>query len=123
MASKARPPSAPVLRPSEAPVVVEVCDRLPASADVFEIWPAADMFLFMNQHEDLRRDLVKKKTRGVGNKRFEKHLNGIPRAVRVAYAINYWGAKSGRKQEALCKHISIMLGDAMHFLGTRAAVV
>ena len=81
------------------------------------------MFLFMNQHEDLRMDLIKKKTQGVSNKRFEKHLRCIPRTVRVAYAINYWGAKSGRKQAALCKDISNMLDDAMHFLGTRAAGV
>jgi len=122
------PPKLPRFEPSDdasAPVVLEELPPLPPPA--LATWDRLALVRFYGRHQDLKQDLLKKRTRGVCTIRFRRHCQRVPQRIRELHKIDVPAEggprhnQNGRSQSSMCRRIDGLLDIAMAFWGTECA--
>ena len=118
------PPKLPRFEPSDdasVPVVLEELPPLPPPA--LATWDRLALVRFYGAHQDLKQDLLKKRTRGVCTIRFRDHCRRIPQRVRELHKLDVPAEsgprrnQNGRSQSSMCRRIDELLQVAMAFWG------
>ena len=125
MAAAAAPPKLPRCQPSDNASSLIVLDDLPLlPPPALSTWDRLSLIRFYSAHQDLKQDLMKKRTRGVCTIRFREHCRRIPERVRQLHSIDVPADggprcnRNGRSQSAMCRRIDGLLDTAMAFWGT-----
>ena len=121
------PPKLPRLEPladaSALQLLEQVAPLPPLPPPALATWGRLALVRFYNAHQDLKQDLLKKRTRGVCSIRFRQHCERIPQRVRQLHKVEVPaeggpGHKhNGRAQSSMCRRIDELLGAAMAFWG------
>ena len=128
MTAAAAPPKLPRRQHSDDTSLLLVLDDLsPLPPPALEAWDRLALVRFYNAHQELKQDLLKKRTRGVCTIRFREHCRRIPQRVRDLHSIDVPADggprcnKNGRSQFSMCRRIDGLLDIAMAFWGTECA--
>ena len=106
--SRSTMPRAVFAAPEREPVAMWLP---PAASDVLQGWVPADITAFEALHEEFATDRCKRGP--LGEAAFARHLSGIPRAVRLAYALPRQVAPHHERQ--VCDRIEQLLCEATCF--------
>jgi hypothetical protein len=127
MARLPMPPKLPRLEPSadaSALQLLQEAEPLPLlPPPALATWGRLALVRFYNAHQDLKLDLLKKRTRGVCSIRFRQHCERIPQRVRQMHKVDLPAEggpgrkQNGRAQSSMCRRIDELLGAAMAFWG------
>ena len=127
MARLPLPPKLPRLEPladASALQLLEEAEPLPPlPPPALATWGRLALVRFYNAHQDLKLDLLKKRTRGVCTIRFQEHCERIPQRVRQMYKLDVPAEggpgrkQNGRAQSSMCRRIDELLSAAMAFWG------
>ena len=127
MASVAAPPKLPRFQPSGDVCLLVVGDDLPLlPLPALATWDRPALIRFYSAHQDLKQDMMKKRTRGVCTLRFQEHCQRIPQRIRELHNIDApvnGGPRcnqNGRAQSVMCRKIDGLLDVAMAFWGSVA---
>jgi hypothetical protein len=127
MARSHMPPKLPRLKPLPDAIAQQALDEtgpiphLPPPA--LATWGRLALVRFYNAHQDVKQDLLKKRTRGVCSIRFRQHCQQIPQRVRHMHKIDIPAEggprrkQHGRAQFSMCRRIDGLLSTAMAFWG------
>ena len=127
MACLPMPPKLPRLEPladtSALHLLEEAAPIPPLPPPALATWGRMALIRFYIAHQDLKLDLLKKRTRGVCSIRFRQHCEQIPQRVRQMYKLDLpteggpRRGQHGRVQSSTCNRIDELLGAAMAFWG------
>ena len=127
MTVAAAPPKLPRCRPSDdASSLLVLHDMPPLPPSALSTWDRLTLIRFYSVHQDLKQDLMKKRSRGVCTIRFREHCRRIPQRVRELHSIVVPADggprcyQNGRLQSAMCLRIDGLLDTAMAFWATGA---
>lgn len=127
MARLPTPPKLPRLEPLTDASALQLLENAaslpPLPPPALATWGRLALVRFYNAHQDLKQDLLKKRTRGVCTIRFRQHCERIPQRVRQLHKIDVPAEggpgqkRNGRTQSSMCRRIDELLGVAMAFWG------
>ena len=122
------PPKLPRFEPSiDARLLVVIEELAPLPPPALAAWSRLALIRFYSAHQDLKQDLLKKRTCGVCTIRFRDHCRRIPQRVRELHNIVVPAdngprrTQNGRSQSSMCRRIDELLDAAMAFWGTECA--
>ena len=127
MVSLPLPPKRPRLLPLADASAVHVLEETVSSTllppPAMATWRRLALVRFYSAHQDLKLDLMKKKTRGVCSIRFRQHCERIPQRVRQMIKLDLPAEtgperkQNGRAQSLIVRRIDELLVTAMAFWG------